>query len=125
LWKLVPSPAKIEAVALSCQKDAVKLALVNVGDKPGAVRSLDLQIESATGKANSVNLSPDRVDENLVIEPGKSKVVDYIYRIGDAPSPFPSILLGSNSCRYVLSIGAVNFSGKTAPSTAECKCPSS
>lgn len=124
LWKLVPSPAKIEAIALSCQKDSVKLALVNVGDKTGVVRSVDLQIESATAKPGQISLSPERFDEKLIIEPGKSGTVDYSYRVSNSPVPFP-FAPGAGTCRYVFSIGAVDFSGKTAPSKAECECPRS
>lgn len=122
LWKLVPSPAKIEAIALSCQKDSVKLALVNVGDKTGVVRSVDLQIESATAKPDQISLSPESFDAKLIIESGKSSTVDYVYRVSNSPAPFP-LAPGATACRYVLSIGAVDFSGKTAPSKAECECP--
>jgi hypothetical protein len=123
LWKLVPSPARIEAIALSCQRDLVSLALVNVGDRPGAVRSVALQVTSAAGPTAPIELSPERGDENLVIESGRTATVNYVYRIAGAPSPFSPGSTGER-CRYVLSVGAVDFSGKTVPSTTECDCPS-
>lgn len=122
LWKLVPSPAKIEAIVLNCQKDSVSLALVNVGDKPGAVRSVALQIKSAARSMDPIMLSPERRDENPIIEAGKTATVNYIYRIANAPLPFPSPPTGA-PCKYFVSIGVVDFSGTAVPATTQCDCP--
>jgi hypothetical protein len=121
LWKLVPSPAKIEAVTLSCQHDSVSLALVNVGDKPGAVRSVSLQVKSATESKGPIPLSALRGDENPIIEAGKSATLSYVNRVANARSPFPRPPGGS--CQYVLSIGAVDFRAGNVPFTTQCDCP--
>lgn len=122
LWKLVPSPAKVEAIVLSCRKDSVSLALVNVGDKPGAVRNVTLQIKSSAQSMDPILLSPERRDENPIIEGGKTATVNYIYRIADVPSPFPPLPTGA-SCQYFLSAGVVGFSGATDRATTQCDCP--
>lgn len=121
LYKLVPSPARIEAVALSCQSDMVSLALVNVGDKPGAVRSVSLQVKTATESKGPIPLSAFHVDQNPIIEAGKSATLRYVYRLENAPLKFPRSEGGS--CEYVLSIAAVDFRAGDVPLTTKCDCP--
>ncbi len=123
LWKLVPSPAKIEAITLSCRKDSISLALVNVGDKPGAVRNVTLRIKSAGKSMDPISLSSERREENPIIEAGKTAAINYIYRIANAPSPFPAVPAGA-SCQYFLSVGVADFSGTAVPATTQCDCPS-
>lgn len=122
LWKIVPSAAKLEALVLKCEKDSVNLGLVNVGDKPGAVGSVELQLQSASGRGKAIRLSPERVDEKVIVEPAKSVATTYVYRSGGAVAPFP-VVQAATDCHYLLSITSVDFSGTNTSSIARCDCP--
>lgn len=125
LTKLVPSPTQIEAVALSCDRNGVKLALANVGGKPGVVQAVDLQIVGGAATGDLLRLFPetDGHNDKLVVEPGKTSTLTYRYKVVNTPAPIPYPESATKECRSLLTITAVDFSGTTKLSKAVCDCP--
>jgi hypothetical protein len=98
------------------------LALVNVGGRPGVVRSVGLQIKSDGGSMPPIDLSPERIDENPIVESGKTATISYIHRVSGVATPKFELPSGAQ-CHYVVSVSGDDFSRATVPSTAQCECP--
>ena len=122
-----PGQAKIEATVLSCDREAITIAIANTGERTTVVQSADFEVVR-------VPAAPGVYRDERVLVPKDFKPI----KAGDtvietySRASTGSVLPGraeSTSCRYQVTLTAAssegNTSGHPSRTVATCPCPES
>jgi predicted nucleic acid-binding Zn ribbon protein len=128
LSRLVPASARISAVPLACERESVRIAFTNLGDKAGLVRAvvLSLRIDGALGERSVLTSTPDGEKaggDNFVIEPGKTRAIVYRWQTAGAAGSIPVPRVGTHRCMYSVAVETVDFEGASKSIALQCSCP--
>ena len=130
LTKLVPTSARLSAIPVACEREIVRIALTNLGDRAGLVRSVGLTLRLDGVPGESAVLAPigesvPSDKDKVLVEPGKARVIAYAWQIAGAPGAIPVPTVGSHKCTYSMLVDTVDFEGNNRAIPLECSCPSS
>jgi len=122
LRELIPSPANLNVIPLTCESESIELAVSNLGDKPGMIRQVSLKFR-VDGNLGDKKILLTAVQGEKIIAPHETNKIEYKRFIADAEAPFSPPSVGTNTCVYAISVQTVDFEATEAQQEVECYCP--
>lgn len=122
LRELIASPSDLKVIPLACGNESVELAVSNLGDKPGLIRQVALQI-MANGSVLDKEVLLTAKQGDKIVKPHETQKIVYVMLVSDSPGPFPIPPVGIDTCTFVISVQTVDFEGNELKQKANCPCP--
>ena len=85
---LISSPANLKVIPLACEKESVALAVSNLGDKPGMVRRVAVQI-MADGSLLQKEAVLTAASGQKIVKPHETEKIEYVMLSSGLPIPLP------------------------------------
>jgi hypothetical protein len=122
LWRIAwPGGARIEATALSCDTQAITIAIANTGERTTAVEGVEFRVVREPAAPGVYRDERVLVPKDFKpIKAGDTVIETYTW--ASSGSDLPTIK-ESKSCQYQVTLTAASFEQSPTRSTATCRCP--
>lgn len=121
LRELISSPANLKVIPLACEKESVELAVSNLGDKPGMVRRVAVQIMADGGLLENEFVLSATSGEKIV-KPHETEKIEYVMLSSGLPIPLPIPSVGVEKCTLIIAVQTVDFEGSELKQEVRCPC---
>ncbi|NQV58392.1 MAG: hypothetical protein HQ502_01920 [Alphaproteobacteria bacterium] len=119
----------VRVTALSCERDAIRLAASNIGDRTAIIKSIRVGVASGSAAPNKTYpaqplKNEDNPGKQLELQAQALKVYDLIV-LNEQGQRFrlPTATAGAPNCAYRLAVQIVAFDHAPDPKAASCPCP--
>lgn len=127
--QFVTHGSDVRVTALSCERDAIRLAASNIGDRTAIIKSIRVGIASGSATPNrtypaqALKTGEDPAKQ-LELQAQALKVYDLVV-LNDQGQRFrlPTSTAGAANCTYHLAVEIVAFDHAPNPEAASCPCP--